>query len=96
MTKMDISPIAFNERIEVLYMAITGKKTPRGAFTWLGREIGIPPRTLGRWSAGDSKPPKMLGILLSYIEEYDIGSRVMDMAKERHAAYRAKLNGGDG
>ena len=90
MAKMDISPVAFNERIEVLYMAITGKKTPRGAFTWLGKELGIPPRTLGRWSAGDSQPPIMLGLLLGYIEQYEIGSRVMRNAVERHDAYEAK------
>jgi hypothetical protein len=90
MAKMDISPVAFNERIEVLYMAITGKKNPRGAFTWLGEELGIPPRTLGRWSAGDTRPPKMLGLLLGYIEQYDVGDRVMAIAVLRHDAYEAK------
>jgi hypothetical protein len=92
--RLEISPLEFNERVEVMYMAITGSKTPIGAYTWLSREFGIADRTVRRWSAGDTLPPAMVGILFDYIEQYDIGDRTMERAREQYALYKQRKAGG--
>lgn len=95
MTRRKVNPTVLRSKIETLYIAITAAKTPHGAVTWFAEEIGVGVRTLARWCAGDGDPPQMVEMLVDYMQKYDTGHRVLDMARERRDDWHRERGGAD-
>jgi len=92
--RIQVNPLELTARIEILFMAMTGKDTPIGAKEWLAREFGVSDKTVRRFCSGDRLPPPMFMLLLGYVEEHDSSERMLDEAQARRTAYYEKRGGG--